>query len=146
MATLHDPNVRASIRSRLEKLKPDAPRKWGKMTVDQMLWHCNQALEQSLGHLKTPPGPKPLPAALLKFVVLNLPWPKGAPTNPAFVAGPPCDFECERTRSLELVDELASRDIEGEWPRNIDFGTMRGRDWSRLMAKHLDHHLKQFSA
>jgi hypothetical protein len=146
MTILHDPSVKASIRARLEGLRPDAPRKWGTMTVSQMLWHCNQALEQSLGRLNAPPAPKPLPQALLKFVVLNLPWPKGAPTNPAFVASAPCDFECERTRSLQLVEELAARNIEGEWPKNVDFGTMRGRDWSKLMAKHLDHHLKQFSA
>jgi len=25
-------------------------------------------------------------------------------------------------------------------------GRMTGREWSRLSAKHLDHHLKQFSA
>jgi hypothetical protein len=146
MPTLHDPTVRSTIRARIERLRPDAQRKWGKMTVDQMLWHCNQALEQSLGRLDAPASPKPIPTAVLKFMVLNLPWPRGAPTNPAFVCGVPCDFERERARALQLVDELSARNIDGDWPTNADFGNMRGRDWSKLMAKHLDHHLKQFSA
>ena len=42
-----------------------------------------------------------------------------------------------------------SRAIEVQlrvWPEHAAFGSMSGRDWSRLMAKHFDHHLRQFSA
>ena len=46
-ALLHDPAIRDAIRARLQTLRPDAPRKFGKMTVDQMLWHVNQALAQA---------------------------------------------------------------------------------------------------
>lgn len=146
MPTLHDPSVFASIRSRLESLRPDATPKWGSMTVDQMLWHVNQTMEQCVGRFTPPAGKKPLPAPLLKFLVLNMPWPRGAPTNPAFVAQARHDFAAERARSLSLIDEIAKRDIRADWPVNGDFGRMTGKDWSRLQAKHLDHHLRQFGA
>jgi hypothetical protein len=142
--SLHDPTIRSTLRSRLESLRPDAARQWGRMSIDQMLWHVNTALEQSLGTFRPRRSKTPLPRPILKFVVLNMPWPKDAPTNPDFVASAPYDFEAERRRCLRLIDDFVSRDIRGDWPENEDFGRMSGRDWSKLMAKHLDHHLKQF--
>ena len=44
MPMLHDPTVRSSIEARLNAIRADAPRQWGSMTVDQMLWHVNQSL------------------------------------------------------------------------------------------------------
>jgi hypothetical protein len=79
-------------------------------------------------------------------VVLYMPWPKEAPTNPDFIASEPYDFEAERRRCLRLIDDFASRDLGDAWPENQDFGRMSGRDWSRLMARHLDHHLRQFGS
>ena len=57
-------------------------RRWGKMSVAQMLWHVNEAMEGALGRIQmdaTKP-PIPLPRPVLKFLVLNAPWGKGAPT------------------------------------------------------------------
>jgi hypothetical protein len=36
--------------------------------------------------------------------------------------------------------------MDDPWPTSGILGGMTGREWSRLEAKHLDHHLKQFSA
>ena len=44
MPKLHDPSYRDAIKSRLQSVKPDAPRKWGTMTVDQMMWHLGAGL------------------------------------------------------------------------------------------------------
>ena len=85
---LHDPAIRDSLRARVQKLTPDATRQWGKMSVDQMLWHCNQTLLNSLGQKEPSVTTKvPIPMPVLKFMVFNLPWMKGAPTHPDFVAG-----------------------------------------------------------
>jgi hypothetical protein len=55
-------------------------------------------------------------------------------------------FDQERQRCLDLIDRFAAQNIEREnWPHAV-FGPLTGREWSRLHAKHLDHHLKQFSA
>jgi hypothetical protein len=54
-------------------------------------------------------------------------------------------FEAEKAKCLELIDRFSQRDMAGaDWPRAA-FGQISGREWSRLQAKHLNHHLKQFS-
>ena len=144
---LHDPAVRDSIRARVQTLSPTSPRKWGKMSVDQMLWHCNQALRNSLGEFKPQPVRVPLPRSVLKVMVFNLPWMKGAPTTAEYVAGERYSFDAERDHLLRLIAEFTARGLDDtNWGWSVAWGDMCGRDWSRLQAKHLDHHLKQFSA
>jgi hypothetical protein len=80
-------------------------------------------------------------------LVFNRPWPIGAPTAPEFVADAQrCQFDAEHARCLQLIDAFAAKSIDDSWPTSGTLGTMSGREWSRLEAKHLDHHLKQFSA
>ena len=88
----------------------------------------------------------PFPVSLLKIMLFRLPWPHGAPTAPEYVAAAAPEFEGERKQSLELIDRFVARKIEqGGWGRAV-FGQISGREWSCLQARHLDHHLKQFSA
>jgi len=116
------------------------------MSVDQMLWHVNESLAVFTGEKKLPAGKPPLPPAILKFAVLKLPWMKNAPTNPSFVAKASHDLDAEKTRCLRLIDAIVQRPIEGLWIAHPDFGPMTGQEVSRLQAKHLDHHLRQFGA
>jgi hypothetical protein len=146
MAFLHEPAVRTSIRSRVEGLKPTAVRRWGKMSVDQMLWHCNQVLGTALGDVKAESVPVPFPVPVIKFILLTLPWIHGAPTAPQYQAVDSHTFETERAKCLELIDRFGAAPVDRDgWPRAV-FGELSGREWSRLQAKHLNHHLKQFSA
>jgi uncharacterized protein DUF1569 len=147
MPMLHDDRYRAGIQQRLRELRPDAQRRWGKMTVAQMLKHVNVVMESALGKISVPPEKPPLPRPIMKFIVINIPWPKGAPTiKPFVVTEENCDFEAERVRCLRLIDELASKNLESEWPPSPMLGQMSGRDVTRLHAKHLNHHLTQFGA
>jgi hypothetical protein len=146
MVLLHDPAVRDSTRTRIETLSPAATRRWGRMSAGQMLWHCNQVLKTSLRDVQVVPRRPPFPVGVLKFMLFRMPWPHGAPTAPEYVAGEPRDFEAERKQSLELIDRFVGRKVEeGDWGRAV-FGEISGREWSCLQARHLDHHLKQFSA
>ena len=45
---------------------------------------------------------------------------------------------------LRLIDEIASKPIDDRWPDSAFPGPMKGRDWSRLLGKHIDYHLQQF--
>jgi hypothetical protein len=144
MAMLHDPEYRTRIQTRLNTLRPDTKPLWGKMSVDQMLWHINQGLALSLGHITAESIKTPLPRPIMKFIVLNLPWPKGAPTLPQAEARQQYDFEAERSRCLQLLDEFARKRLDERWPLDPVFGKVTGRFKSRLQAKHLDHHLRQF--
>ena len=146
---LHDTAVRDAMRARVSSLRADSIRRWGKMTVDQMLWHCNEGMGQALGIVESHPfRAAPLPASLVKFFMFNLPWPKGAPTAPDLMAGDKrFDFDAERARCLALIDQVTAKPIDaGGWGISPAFGAMTGFEWSRLFAKHLDHHLRQFSA
>ena len=146
MPVVHDPAVFQTLRSRIESLRPDAQRRWGKMTVNQMLWHVNEALATAIGEVQVPAQKSPMPASLLRFLVLNVPWPRGARTHPSYVAGHRCDFESEKARCLRLLEAFRGKAIDSSWPESPTFGRVDGQFQSRLQAKHLDHHLKQFSA
>jgi hypothetical protein len=147
MATmLHDPVVRDALRGRVQRLTPDATRAWGKMSVDQMLWHVNTSLKNALGEPLPTEQNFPVPKSVIRFLVLNMPWTKGAPTAPDLVAGERYDFEAQRAQCLRLIEEFTTRKLDdGNWGKSPSLGEMSGRQWSRLHAKHLDHHLKQFS-
>ena len=43
---LHHAEVYPSIRKRIESLQIDTPRQWGKMSIDQMLWHVKISAER----------------------------------------------------------------------------------------------------
>ena len=144
MALIHDAETRSQIEQRLRALTANSRPAWGKMSVDQMLWHVNQAIGLSLGTVKVGPGSPPIPPFLLKFLVLKFPWGKGGPTHPDFIAKQQYDFEAERARTLQLLADAAAKPMDGDWIRHPAFGKMSGREVSTLIAKHLNHHLTQF--
>jgi hypothetical protein len=144
---LHDSTYRESLKARVQTLRPDARRQWGKMTVDQMLWHLNCGLENALGRYPIATVTVPIPHVVLKFVVIRLPWRKGStPTAPELLAKGSYDFTKEKRKLLHVVDEFTTRPLDGRWADSAFLGPMTGQQWSRLMAKHINHHLQQFSA
>lgn len=142
--SLHDAQTRASIEGRIKSLTPDARGRWGKMSVDQMLWHCSQAISSALGDIPTETISVPLPKPIVKFMVLRMPWVKGAPTAPGFLAVKQHDFEEQRQRVLGLITRFADRPVDSGWARHPAFGEMKGIEYSQLQAKHFNHHLTQF--
>ena len=99
------------------------------------------------GEYPTPAANVPLPKALMRWIILTFPWGKGAPTRPdMLVKGEHYDFETEKKRCLELIDGFMARPFDGSWPPSANMGAMKGKHWSKIHAKHLDHHLRQFGA
>ena len=145
MHMLHDAGDRQAIVARIRSLRAESPRQWGRMTIDQMLWHVNQGLLMAVEDLPVAAVSSPLPRPLMKWLVLRVRWPKGAPTFPEFVARASYEFEPGQVALLQSLETFAGRDLTESWPRHPGLGTMTGRDWSCLMHKHLDHHLRQFS-
>jgi hypothetical protein len=147
MPMLHDPATRRSLEARLDAIRPDSSRQWGTMTVDQMLWHVNQFLAGSMGEgsLEKVTSSR-IPAPLMRFFLIYMPWPKSAPTNRGAIATERHDFEAERAKCRELIARFVSRPIDGEWPDDPSFGPASGTFASKLQAKHLDHHFRQFNA
>ena len=147
MKTIHNPALRADLVRRLDTLRPDSTKRWGKMTVEQMLHHLNAGLELSLGRLSARPKRVPVPKPLFKLIALNLPWPKGkVETARELRADGTYDFLAEQSRLKRLIGEVAEKPLPGIWTEHPAFGPMTGRDCSRLQYRHIDYHLKQFGA
>ena len=141
---LHDPGVPASIRTRLDSLRADTKPLWGKMSVDQMLWHINVSMREATGDYTPQLKALPVPKALMRWAVLNIPWGKGAPTRPDMLVTSTHDFQAQKREALALLDRILARPLSAEWPTSASLGKMSGKHWSHLTAKHLEHHLTQF--
>ena len=142
---LHDPGRGEELARRVRALTRDMTPRWGKMSVDQMLHHCNLVLMESLGEHTGERNIKGLPQALVRWAIIGLPWGKSAPTRPdLFVRqGEHYDFDAEHARCLSMIERFLAQPMDAPWPRAANF-PMTGRHWSRLQYKHLNHHLTQF--
>jgi hypothetical protein len=104
---------RDKLLERLGRLRPDTPRRWGKMTAHQMVCHCTDAFRNLLGERPTAPvNPSgPIRARLLKWLALYSPtrWPQGIKTRPE------ADQEQGGTRPDDFDRDVAS--LERAWRR-----------------------------
>jgi hypothetical protein len=145
---LYDLSRVEEVKQRLLRLRPDSRRLWGKMEVAQMMAHCSAALEMATGLIRPP---RLLVGRLIGWAIKPLvlrdeePMRRNAPTAKALLAAPDCDFAVEQKRLRELIDCFAAAGPAGctSHPHCI-FGRLTPQQWSVLMYKHLDHHLRQF--
>jgi hypothetical protein len=147
MYDLFDTTSRRELLDRLDRLKPDSPRQWGKMTPAQMLAHCANALEVANGdHPKKQRLIGRLLSPLVRKKILgDAPFPRNSPTDPDFVIGDDRDFAKEKARLQALAARFAELgpDHAAACTHSF-FGRLSGREWGVMMGKHLDHHLRQF--
>lgn len=140
---------RQRILARLATLRPDSTRAWGKMSIGQMLAHCQQPLRVALGDLQ-------LKRNLIGFLFGRLakkkllapaPWKAGMPTAPEFKVTDARDFTRERDQLVALVKRLGEGGPAAltKAPHPF-FGPMTAAEWDALQWRHLDHHLRQFGA
>jgi hypothetical protein len=136
------------IVERINQLNEQNARKWGTMTLPEMLTHCNIQLKMALGQLpESPPeGPAYFHTAFGKWVILyGFPWPKGTVTPSAMnmtINGVEAHtFTEEKTELLALLQEALQRDHFNAHPF---IGALNKQEWGRMIWKHLDHHLRQF--
>ena len=145
-ATIWDNTVRASIADRAQRVTADAKPGWGKMNASAMMAHINDSLRMALGDL--PVKSKNLPLRykpVRRLFIYYLPMPKGAPTAPELIAR--ChgaSLDDERKVFSDLLNRcgaLAPGSKMGEHPA---FGDLSYDEYGALIAKHTDHHLRQF--
>ena len=152
MKTLAHPRDVADIQRRLESVRPDCERQWGRMSPHQMICHLSDSFLAVTGHrpVSAASGLPPWRRTLIKWIALYapLPWPRGVPTRPEIdqaIAGTrPGDFAAD----VALLETLFARfpgdvgSIEGRV--HPIFGPMSKTDWLRWGYLHMDHHLRQF--
>jgi hypothetical protein len=149
MKNLFDATVANQVKTRLGQLEPQSERRWGKMTAAQMLAHCSVSMQWAVGEVVPEKGALPvrLMGRLVKPMVFRNedPLRKNSPTATSLRMEGERDFGKERQRLLELIDRFAAGGATGctKNPHSF-FGNMTPEEWSILMYKHLDHHLRQF--
>jgi hypothetical protein len=148
MKNVFDPAITAELIHRIEQLQPTSPALWGKMSVDQMLAHCNVAYEMAFTdkHPKANPILRLILKAFVKPGVVNeVPYKKNLPTAPAFRIKNEKNFGEEKARLIDFLQQtqaLGTAHFEGK--DSLSFGPMTATDWNNQFYKHLDHHLGQF--
>ena len=135
--------------NRINNLTPETQRKWGKMSVDQVLAHLNVAYDLTFTPEKFPKPNFIAKFLLSKFVkpkITNeIPYKASLPTSPAFIIVDERNFEEEKAKligKIQRVQQLGREAFEGK--ENINFGKMTAQGWNNMFAKHLNHHLDQF--
>ena len=136
------------IVDRIEQLTPDTQPKWGTMSVDQMLAHCNVTYEGV--YEDKHPKPNFIAKFMLKLFVKNAvvsekPYPKNSRTAPQFIIKGDKDFELEKKRLtdyLHQTQELGAAHFDGK--DSHSFGALSKEEWNNLFYKHINHHLEQF--
>ncbi|MBC7407061.1 MAG: DUF1569 domain-containing protein [Arcicella sp.] len=149
MNSLFDVQTSQEITQRIENLKVDSPRQWGKMDVAQMLAHCAFSMETAIGDKN--PSRTFLGKLLGRFMQGELtnskPMGKNLPTHPQYIMVELKDFEREKIRLISSI----KRFLEGGESKVTKkphpfFGDITPVQWSCGSWKHLDHHLRQFKA
>jgi len=147
VGSIFDATERARLLARLDLLRPEGQRLWGKMDPAQMLAHCAVALElpmENAARKQLLIGKLFAPFVRRKYLG-DAPFPKSSPTDPDFVVCAPCDFAAEKTRLGSALARFVERGPESAGQSvHTFFGRMTGAEWGRLVYKHLDHHLRQF--
>jgi len=152
MKSLDDAACLAETQARIRALSPDARRRWGRMTVGQMVCHLDDSYRGVMGERPSRDISTPFSRTIVRLIALRLPvpWPKGVPTMPEVDAEkggtPPAEFASDRARLEQSLEAFTAAAREGRCAGHPLFGRMSRGDWLRWGYLHADHHLRQFGA
>lgn len=150
MRNLFEPAAREEVKTRLRGLRPDSERQWGTMNASQAVEHCARSLELAVGDRRPP---RVLIGRVIGWAIKPLalgndaPMRRNTPTVPGIEVTDTRDLDAARARLLALIDQFGAAGPAGctTHPHSF-FGRLTPEEWSVLMYKHLDHHLRQFGA
>ncbi|WP_372755990.1 DUF1569 domain-containing protein [Mariniflexile sp.] len=148
MINLYNLNETSAVIDRISSLKPDSKPLWGKMSVDQMLAHCNVTYEMVFDDIH--PKPSGFKKMMLKLfvkpiVVNNKPYKRNSRTAPEFIIADARNFELEKVRLINyILKTISSGEDFFHNRKSHSFGKLTKTEWNTMFYKHLDHHLSQF--
>ncbi|MCU0375244.1 MAG: DUF1569 domain-containing protein [Chitinophagaceae bacterium] len=139
-----------AICQRLSKVQAQSLRQWGTMTPAQMLRHCRAQIDFILApaaNVKV--YPTPFRFGPIKWLALyGMAWPKNSKTAPELDVNKKLNDTGEFQQEYALLTEALQKLVQRNAANAIHplFGRLGRKDWGRVVWKHLDHHLRQFSA
>ena len=148
MRTIFDPELEQQTIERIQRLTPDAARRWGKFTAPRMVAHLIDALQTPLHEREVVVRRSITTNRIVRHVMIFwLPWPKGrVPTmTEYFLVTQPGDFGADVARLCDYVHKVADAGRRGfDFQPHPAFGDLSREQWGGLMLRHADHHLTQF--
>ena len=152
MKTLARPRDKAEILGRLETLRPQSGRLWGRMSAHQAVCHLVDSFRFAVGERPAHAAPTFIGRTVVKWIALYAPvkWPAGIATAPEVDAerggSAPAEFAGDLAELTALVERLATHPAPVEPLVHPVFGRMSESAWMRWGYLHADHHLRQFGA
>lgn len=140
--------VSDAVIQRINQLSTSTQPNWGKMSVDQMLAHCNVTYEMIYDDIH--PKPNVFMKFILKMLVKNMvvneaPYKKNNQTAPQFIIKEAKNFEIEKKRLIDYItktQQLGESHFDSK--ESHSFGALNKIEWNNMFFKHLNHHLTQF--
>src|SRR5215471_20331504 len=121
MNSFLNPSDKKSILERLNNVRPDSPRLWGRMTPHQMICHLSDSFKSKLGEKENSPANNLFTRTVVKWIALYapMPWPHDVKTRPEMdqeIGGtPPDDFERDRRRLMALMERFVTPEKNVEY-------------------------------
>ena len=147
MKSIYNPNDNQEFIERINKLTEDSKPLWGKMTVSEMLAHCQCPMDVAFGklNLKANFVMRLLGKMFKNKILAGNEFKKNSPTVKEFIVKSDLDF---KTLKKGLIDRINIFSLEKEDAiknkKHPFFGEMSNDEWNKLQTMHLEHHLKQF--
>ena len=145
MKSLFDHATYQETKQRIQALQVDSTPAWGKMTVAQMVTHCQFPFKIALSNKPRKAKWNPIMRLFKKSLYNDKPWRKNLPTAKAAKITDSRDLEIERAKLLSMLDAFYAKRNHQEWQPHPMFGHFTHEQWGQLEYKHLDYHLSQFN-
>ncbi len=147
MKSLANPEDRAELMARLEKLNPQSQGKWGRMNANQMMCHLSDAFKLGTGERTSANRANLFTTTIMKWATLqsNAYWPRGFKTAPEAdqeISGTrPTEFFADKQELERTLEHFATNAPTAPHPV---LGKLSHAEWQRWGYLHMDYHLKQF--
>jgi uncharacterized protein DUF1569 len=141
---------KAELLQRLKGLGPESERRWGRMTVHQMVCHLCDGFRMAMAQKAVSDATGLLPRTIVKWIALYAPlrWPPGIETRPEIDqhggGTKPADFGADVAQLESLMHLVTAPSRRFDSPPHPIFGRMSEAEWLRWGYLHMDHHLRQF--
>ena len=152
MKSFDDKDCLTETLGRVRALHSNSARRWGRMTVNQMVCHLDDTYRMAAGERSAEGASSLWMRTGIKFIALHvpLPWPKGIATLAEVDAERdgtvPTDLSADLARLDQSLQTFVSVAQTGQCGRHPLFGRLSRAEWLRWGYLHADHHLRQFSA
>lgn len=147
LSTVHSEDDRTSLTVRIRTLRPDSARRWGKMTVAQMVGHCelfDRWIQRGEPNRQTLVGRLVGRPVLRRMLRPDKEMARNVPTMPELI--PQVGTELSAARGAWLTSLERYADYSADTFVHDFFGPLSYEEVGAFVWKHADHHLKQFGA